>query len=591
MRRWTDFLILAPLSLEIQALREALKFPLPPTGTWDHASYWSMDLRGSDERQIHIEVVQLQNQGILNTGVFSTKLILDLQPWCVVSFGIAGGFTGDDIGIGDVLVPQEVIYYEPAKETRNKKSRTSNHSADSRRQSRMKPYVVDERIHRLCVGVGRASGVTGSGTLRTYPLASGEKLISDVDAPTRQAITDINDKIFAVEMEAAGVAAAVTECASLVATKLLVVKGISDDAGKGKRAKSRKAREVDETNRKVAAKNAANLLAETIKSACPDYEHLTPQRVERAALDKRTQHFCSAIPEHLGHPINPIEAKRILRNTVRLPPVYYHWRILHGFFHWLDFCYLLVLRKLHDCGLPVYLLVTDDSEVTEAAKTQTRSIIDAVFLNSANVKWYSEMTRDRDTYIGYAASQGFFGAIDDAVGEMSHDRGQTAKEQTRNWLYYIAWSAQPSRRCVVLAWDSHLHIYKQLMHVLSIDCLIVTRQTLTLGGKDGKRSEPGKSIVIDPPCYGSIMTWLNSSPNPQEIMELGKYLSLGLSPNATDEDIKQLLQGRNICLDDVKRSDSLRILLGTLAAWNKTYFRQYPSGLESNSFEAYTPKI
>lgn len=586
MRQWVDYLILAPLKIEITAVMKALKIDANLCIQLGKATYYAVDVPSRrDGHKVHVRIVQLPNQGTLNAAAFATQMILDWKPWCVVSFGIAGGFLGDDIKLCDVVAPEEIFYYEPAKETRTHlKSTGSKRKAtvpdftelSSNRQSRVRAFGVDSRLHALCIQAVSETG--GIDKPRTWPLASGEKLISDIDSVTLSAIREINDKILSVEMEAAGVAAAIQHCAPLVGAHFLAIKGISDDASEGKRARTIDERKADEKNREKAADNAALVVAALISLAVPTYDHLPTSLYQlRSAVLGRVSAFRNALPQQFGHPPEEVEASRFLRDVQRLPPIYYHWRVLHPFVHWLDFCYLRILRSFADQGFPIFLLVTDTRDAaTESARKHTESMVASIVGNGASLIWYSDMMKYRDMYVEFAAREQFFSVIDSAVEQMEHTDGERSRTETMNWLYYIAWSATPSERCVVMARKEHANIYRQLMNVLTLDCMILTRDTLVLGGVNAKLSEPGSELVVDPPSYGSILSWLQRSPRIEQIHELSEYLFSDAEMNCDDRTIEELLElsgDRFLDLKDRARDDpSVRRLIISMIDWNIKYF-------------------
>src|SRR5437762_1379803 len=109
-----DFLILAPLDLEIEALKEVFGEgfirPADSPGSCDYV------IKGQSE-DLCVRILQLPRAGVLRSGVRATELLIQWKPRYVVSFGIAGGFTeSGDVNLRDVVVGEGVFYYEPAKE-------------------------------------------------------------------------------------------------------------------------------------------------------------------------------------------------------------------------------------------------------------------------------------------------------------------------------------------------------------------------------------------------------------------------------------------------------------------------------------------
>jgi nucleoside phosphorylase len=112
-----DFLVFAPLSEEVEALKEAFGIQAALPEILDDGSSCYRHTIELPERQVVLLIVQLRHMGVLGAAVMATKLIPSRKPWSIISFGIAGGFVGEDINIQDVFVPDVVLYYEPAKET------------------------------------------------------------------------------------------------------------------------------------------------------------------------------------------------------------------------------------------------------------------------------------------------------------------------------------------------------------------------------------------------------------------------------------------------------------------------------------------
>ena len=138
-RSYCDFLILAPLPEEVDALLEAMD-----THGWEQRpgreSNPSLAAEFRLVREYIIKdagvgffrrkavVICLNRQGVLNASVDTARALELYEPGFVISFGIAGSLD-DDAPIGSVIFCTQLIYYEPAKD--------KSEGSESRTESRM----------------------------------------------------------------------------------------------------------------------------------------------------------------------------------------------------------------------------------------------------------------------------------------------------------------------------------------------------------------------------------------------------------------------------------------------------------------------
>jgi adenosylhomocysteine nucleosidase len=147
----------------------------------------------------------------------------------VVLVGIAGGIH-PSVSLGDVVVVQEVIYYDLRKETQAGVIR--------RGQTRPVPAVIRRAVNDFFSTHGEPYLVHSAdpdGTFRDYkalpgPIGSGEAVIAYKGSDIRRYLTAFNDKTLAVETEAGGIAEAFYETADEPGTGWLAIRGISDHA-------------------------------------------------------------------------------------------------------------------------------------------------------------------------------------------------------------------------------------------------------------------------------------------------------------------------------------------------------------------------
>jgi adenosylhomocysteine nucleosidase len=171
------------------------------------------------------------------------------DPAVIALVGIAGGIN-PAVGLGDVVVVREVIYYDSRKETPGRVFR--------RGYTRSIPAGTLHAVNDFfssngepCAGYDRDS----DGTVRDYkilpgPIGSGEAVIADPDSDIRRYIAGFNDKTLAVETEAGGVAEAFYETAGSGEDGWLAIRGISDHADAAK----------DDTYHQIASRHAAAVL-------------------------------------------------------------------------------------------------------------------------------------------------------------------------------------------------------------------------------------------------------------------------------------------------------------------------------------------
>src|ERR1035437_6169239 len=217
-----DYLILAPLDLEIGSLLRAFdSVDSPRNCLRDGSLYFKIQSPTQSGERADLRIVQLKHPGILQAVVTTSLLIEEWRPACVVSFGIAGGFLeSGDIAFEDVVVAEHVFYYEPAKETgipSRRGSVNANHGSgadrvyqggggsNQTRQARLLPFHSDSGLVAKCRNLWSEHKHIVDWKVHFGPIASGEKLLADIESPTRKAILGLSDKMLAVEMEAAGV--------------------------------------------------------------------------------------------------------------------------------------------------------------------------------------------------------------------------------------------------------------------------------------------------------------------------------------------------------------------------------------------------
>ena len=203
-----------------------------------HRDYHSEQLPGG--RQAHqaiadadggdLRVVALQtlDRGPRSAAVAYDQLLKSFRPPIVLLVGIASGIR-PDLAIGDVVISDEVIYYDARRETRD----------GPRRRGQTQPMapVLRHRLNEF-FRMNGTSIAAPSGEIRLYrgPIGSGDAVIMDPLSDIVGFLRRFNEKTLAVETEASGVGQAFYEEIDTEGSLRgwLTIRGISDLANQDK---------------------------------------------------------------------------------------------------------------------------------------------------------------------------------------------------------------------------------------------------------------------------------------------------------------------------------------------------------------------
>lgn len=199
--------------------------------------------------QVRVVATQALHVGSAPAVIAFERLRRYCDPPIVVLVGIAGGIH-PAVSLGDVVVVQEVIYYDTRKQTPDRIFR--------RGQTRPVPSGIRHAINDFFSTSGEPCYLRAQdpdGSVRDYrvlpgPIGSGEAVIADKNSPIRRYIAGFNDKTLAVETEAGGLAEAFYEAVGTSAGGWLAIRGISDHADAGK----------DDSYHRIASWHAAAVL-------------------------------------------------------------------------------------------------------------------------------------------------------------------------------------------------------------------------------------------------------------------------------------------------------------------------------------------
>ncbi len=177
------------------------------------------------------------------------------RPKVIALTGIAGGFH-PHVRLADVIVATRVVSYDLRKETTS--------GTRYRGQERRAPAVIDRAVNEFFTARGEPAqlrspepGEDGETfQVLSGPIGSGNAVIADRDSEILRYLAGFNDKILAVDMEAAGFSQAHHEGPPPPDGPVgwLVIRGISDDASQTK----------NDDYHQLAARHAALVLRELL---------------------------------------------------------------------------------------------------------------------------------------------------------------------------------------------------------------------------------------------------------------------------------------------------------------------------------------
>ncbi|MEV6525803.1 5'-methylthioadenosine/S-adenosylhomocysteine nucleosidase [Longispora sp. NPDC051575] len=196
---------------------------------------------------VRLVATQTLDRGQRSATLACQRLLDHCSPRLLVMVGIAGGIH-DDVALGDVVVAEQLIYYDARKER----------SDGTRRRGQAHPISdrTARALNRFFTAAGEPARLPtadgGTFAVMRGPVGSGEAVVADHAHEIRSFLSAFNDKTLAVETEGGGLAQAFHEVASSrpELAGWLSVRGISDHADKAK----------DDSAHHLAAQHAAETL-------------------------------------------------------------------------------------------------------------------------------------------------------------------------------------------------------------------------------------------------------------------------------------------------------------------------------------------
>ena len=274
-----DYLILTPLDEELDALREVWPVALVETPQAVGTCYRGLHVVG--DRHALVVAASMGKMGQAWAAAFANDAVRLWRPANTVLVGIAGSLVGEELPLGDIIIPANVVGYEVGEVVEddgaplNYVFRPTGNQTDfsllgsaralcgdrqnayqTWRQAALKATAsefttlgLDERLPNVHIN---ANDQLATGNLVVKSTRFRQKLRADLG----------NAKLCAVEMESQGLFEAIRPREGVLTTSALVVRGISDFADSTKALEDRRSRGV---YRRAAARGAALFVAHLIE--------------------------------------------------------------------------------------------------------------------------------------------------------------------------------------------------------------------------------------------------------------------------------------------------------------------------------------
>ena len=220
-----DIAILVALEKELDAV-------LRSAGSWERHQT-SSDIRtyytSTTPAGLSVVAVRSSGMGQINAALLARDVVALFKPLKVFLVGIAGGL-GNEVALGDIVVSDRIVDYEIGKVTPTGTTpRWSVYGSDALLRERLLDHRDLSWLAR--VRTARPDGdKSARPTIRSGIVLSGNKVIADATAAG--ALAEVWSRASAIEMEAAGIAAALDQ--SVDAPGFVMVKAICDRADASK---------------------------------------------------------------------------------------------------------------------------------------------------------------------------------------------------------------------------------------------------------------------------------------------------------------------------------------------------------------------
>jgi adenosylhomocysteine nucleosidase len=224
-----DVAVLTVLTEELRAVVEVLRrhrhFRSAPLPGGSQLYQAEVPAEGADLRVVATQALE---PGPQSAAAAYRRLRDALGPPIVLLVGVAGGIRAD-LAVGDVVIGDEIIYYDARRET----------VTAARRRGKTQPTrpALRHRVNEFFLRYGSTIALRRGVQVRVFrgPIGSGSAVVTDTGSDIVRFLRRFNEKTLAVETEAGGVGQAFyEEMESEPASGWLTIRGISDLAGPDK---------------------------------------------------------------------------------------------------------------------------------------------------------------------------------------------------------------------------------------------------------------------------------------------------------------------------------------------------------------------
>ena len=197
-----DFAIITAIEIERKAVCQAFAIDEQHRVPKGARTYWKTRFDLGDRQFYEIVVTQLPDVGEVDAALAASDCINEWNPKAVLMVGIAGA-ARDDVKLGDLVLGQEVYFYERCKDTlTGELLEPKLYPADATLWDR----VTNVAFWDALIPVPRPDGQEIRPKIHPEVIASGERVIANPEI--RAKIASGNRKIAAIGMEGYGVSAA-----------------------------------------------------------------------------------------------------------------------------------------------------------------------------------------------------------------------------------------------------------------------------------------------------------------------------------------------------------------------------------------------
>jgi nucleoside phosphorylase len=271
-----DIAIITMLEEEYRAACAILENGRPPRVKTNEVSQYAPEIGEVRARDGTYKVVVclIAKQTPTNAAIATGSIVRRWKPRYVIGVGVAGGLPREQLGLGDVVVSSVIFGYEYGKMEEDFSPRMDyTYQVDGALLAAAS--AVASSGWRDHITVPKPSG-NGETKMRPGAIASGDKVVDSTTSPYFQAVLEKWPKLLAVEMEGAGVAAAINALKDGGASEydshvgFLMVRGISDMIRTKPATEPVAGQTAERDNWKpYASAAAANFVAELIRRRWP----------------------------------------------------------------------------------------------------------------------------------------------------------------------------------------------------------------------------------------------------------------------------------------------------------------------------------